>query len=79
MEEVVVNADPLNRQKGLPELAQSAFSGIGWRNVVTGILYFRLWQGPGIELAVGRCRETVYRYKGSRHHISGQFLVQLIP
>ena len=77
MKEVVVNPDSLNRQQGLPELAQSAFGGVGWPDVIVGNLQTRLWQGPSVEFAIDGHRKTVYRHIGNRHHISRQFLAQL--
>ena len=80
MEEVVVNADPLNRQQGVPELAQSTFGSVGWPDViVSNVQVSGSGRALDVEFAVDGDRKTVDRHVGNRHHISGQFLTQLFP
>ncbi|MNE05931.1 hypothetical protein D3C80_985050 [compost metagenome] len=80
LEEVVVQAHPLQPQYLRPDSRQLALQLAGGRPVAArpGV-QFRRGQGLAVELAIGGLRQPVEQHPLAWEHVFGQGLLQVLP
>src|SRR5262245_18362894 len=80
LEEVVVDPDLLDSQHLRPESADDLFHSGPRPDIMRACsVQLRLRQRPPIDLAVGSQRHCLQLHNGSRNHVVGQPLLQVLP